>query len=492
MVLAPHPDDETLATGGLLQQAVAVGAAVRVVFVTDGDNNPWPQRAIEHRWRITAADRVRWGACRRGEALAALACLGVSADCVVFLGYPDQGLPALVRAGGEELPATLAAEITAWRPTLLVTPSAFDRHPDHSALAALLGFALARLGPDQPRFTHISYLVHARSDSYHWLHLCLRPEEQARKREAILCHATQLVLSKRRFLAFAAEVEKFIAPAELIDCDEVRGAEFSVSRPPLSGVAITTSYRAETRPEPVVCCVIPCYNVTMLCREVVREAAQYADYVIAVNDGSTDDTGETLRSVAAESDGRVSVCSFANNRGKGAALLAGFRYALRKFPFDVLITLDGDCQHRPADIPRLVQTWRNTHAALVIGERLQFKAMPLRSRFGNTLTSALLRQIYSASPRDTQSGLRALDRRFVTEVVRVIKGRRYETELSILLLALRQRRRIGTIPIPTVYLAGNRSSHFRPVADSLRIYQTLLSGCLLASKELLAMWRREK
>src|SRR5229473_1437708 len=92
MVLAPHPDDETLVTGGLLQQAVAAGAAVRVIFATDGDNNPWPQRVIERRWRITPADRARWGTRRRGEALAALTCLGVPTESAVFLGYPDQGL----------------------------------------------------------------------------------------------------------------------------------------------------------------------------------------------------------------------------------------------------------------------------------------------------------------------------------------------------------------------------------------------------------------
>jgi len=75
MVFAPHPDDETLATGGLLQQAVAAGSAVQVIFATDGDNNPWPQRAIERRWHLTPADRIRWGTRRRKEALAALSAL---------------------------------------------------------------------------------------------------------------------------------------------------------------------------------------------------------------------------------------------------------------------------------------------------------------------------------------------------------------------------------------------------------------------------------
>src|SRR5439155_18824079 len=107
------------------------------------------------------------------------------------------------------------------------------------------------------------------------------------------------------------------------------------------------------------------------------------------------------------------------------------RHALAALPFDVLVTLDGDCQHRPADIPRLVRACIDKGAALVIGERGEFEAMPLRSRLGNTLTTTLLRKLYPASPFDTQSGLRALERSFVEEVVRVVPGGRYETELQV-------------------------------------------------------------
>jgi LmbE family N-acetylglucosaminyl deacetylase len=595
MVFAPHPDDETLAAGGLLQRVIATGGAVRVIFATDGDNNPWPQRVIECRWQIKTADRARWGARRRAEALAALECLSVPVSNVRFLGYPDQGLTDLLLAGDQEPLVTLAAEIADWNPALLVTPSALDLHPDHSALAVLLRFALARLGPDQSRFTEISYLIHAcqtELSSHNWFFLQLLPEEQARKREAILCHATQLVLSKRRFLAFAQDSERFLSSAEPIGCDEhhpVRrivlegstlrlavtteawagafdtrtlhvatnnsigsGIRLSVALPEKSaevnvrdvssGTVITRarfssnrqggelllslsallsaqkvfvklerrfgffdeagwrevpiSYlnrslapRAAARPmetgsAPIVCCVIPCYNVAPLCGEVVCEAARYADHVVAINDGSTDETGEVLRTVAAESSGHVHLLSFVSNHGKGVALLEGFCYALAELAFDVLVTLDGDRQHRPTDIPRLVRAWREEHAALVIGERRQFGAMPLRSRLGNTITSALLRRIHPASPYDTQSGLRALDRSFVVEVVNVVQGGRYETELSILLLALRQQRQISTVPIPTVYVNRNSSSHFRPVADSLRIYRTLLNRRMFALSSL--------
>ena len=68
LVFAPHPDDEALGCGGLIQQAVELGAEVRVIFQTDGDNNPWPQRYVEQRWTIDASCRQRWGARRRLEA----------------------------------------------------------------------------------------------------------------------------------------------------------------------------------------------------------------------------------------------------------------------------------------------------------------------------------------------------------------------------------------------------------------------------------------
>jgi len=251
--------------------------------------------------------------------------------------------------------------------------------------------------------------------------------------------------------------------------------EFALSPllPDARGASRQTRTREGTQPR--VCGVIPCYNVATLCEEVVRGAVRYVDQVIAVDDGSTDETGVVLRRIAAESQGRVQVVSFKHNRGKGAALLAGFQAALQQTTFDVLVTLDGDRQHQPADIPRLVQKWQETCAALVVGERQSFRTMPLRSRLGNLFTGAILQRLYPGSPRDTQSGFRALARSFVEEILQRVPGQRYETELRILLLALRQGQAISTIPIVTVYLDHNRSSHFRPIVDSLRIARVLLS-----------------
>jgi len=210
---------------------------------------------------------------------------------------------------------------------------------------------------------------------------------------------------------------------------------------------------------------------------VIRTAAALAHQVIAVDDGSIDGTGRVLKALAAENGARVQVLSFERNRGKGTALLEAFRWALASFPFDLLITLDADGQHCAEDIPRFIAANREG-ADFVIGERARDESMPRRSRLGNSLTAFLVRRLYSNAPQDTQSGFRGMTHPFVEKVVRGIEGRRYETELEILLLAMEGGYRLATVPIPTIYLDRKRSSHFRPVLDSLRVGATLVGWAL--------------
>ena len=212
LVIAPHPDDESAATGGLLQHALAAGAATQVIFFTNGDNNPWAQRATELRWRIGSADRARFAIKRQEEVRAALAQLGVPESAVRFLGYPDQSTTDLLLHGNELALAKLAGEIAAWRPTILVGPSLLDLHPDHSALGALLHFALETLGEKAPVRHHVRFLVHnphLRARREGATVLPLEPEQQKRKLAALLCHRTQLVLRGSWLPAFAEAEERF-------------------------------------------------------------------------------------------------------------------------------------------------------------------------------------------------------------------------------------------------------------------------------------------
>lgn len=214
LLLAPHPDDETLAVGGLLQRAVQAGAHVRVVYVTDGENNPWAQRANERRWSIGPADRLRWGVRRRGEALAALAALGVAPECATFLGFPDQRLTDLLLAGEVRLANLIATELAGFGPTHFVLPSTQDAHPDHNALAVEAAFALDQVQSTAASPRVFSYLVHTPR-----VRLAPRPttvalttEDLVAKRRAIECHPSQLALHRGLF--------RFLTPEEQLWPDD--------------------------------------------------------------------------------------------------------------------------------------------------------------------------------------------------------------------------------------------------------------------------------
>jgi len=212
MMFAPHPDDESLAAGIFLQRAVAAGAAARVVYATDGERNCWPQRVLERKIRISHADRRRWGVRRQGEALAALRVLGVAPGEVEFLSLPDQGITDLLLKGCRRTMKRCAAVINDWQPTHLLLPSAADTHPDHSALAVLLGLVLEDFLPPQPSLMRLHYLVHGASAAFRRqaCDLPSAPAEQKAKQRAILRHITQVALSRRRFLSYARRPERFV------------------------------------------------------------------------------------------------------------------------------------------------------------------------------------------------------------------------------------------------------------------------------------------
>ena len=210
LVVAPHPDDESIGAGGLLQVAGAVGAAVRVVVLTDGDNNPWPQRWSEKRWRIGAAERARWGARRREEAHAALRVLGVAEDDVRFFGLPDLGLTDLLMRADAALMGSLRQILDEFAPTLVIMPAISDRHPDHNAANVLLRMALSTRG-DTPRL--LTFAVHGRAAAQGDLVVSLDGQRCRTKQAAILAHVTQMQFSRRRFLAFAGDQERFQSAA---------------------------------------------------------------------------------------------------------------------------------------------------------------------------------------------------------------------------------------------------------------------------------------
>lgn len=212
MVLAPHPDDESLAAGGLIQRALGYGVPVDVVFASDGENNPWPQRVLERRVWIGARQHAAWAARRRAEADAALRALGAERVGVHRLGWPDGGVTWMLLDDTAAMLDTLCGLIRQLRPTLLVLPDLVDRHPDHSAMHVLMEMAFLKL-PVDAKPACLGYVLHGRSQLGvpRRAVFALDAAELARKRAAIAAHASQTALSRGRLMRSAATTETFVA-----------------------------------------------------------------------------------------------------------------------------------------------------------------------------------------------------------------------------------------------------------------------------------------
>lgn len=255
LVLAPHPDDEALACGGLIREVLAGGGQAGVVWLTSGDGFEWDVRLVERTLRPTGAASVALGRRRMGEARRAAEILGVPPEHRFFLGYPDQGLGQLLTdahrtepyrssltltdrvpyAGtvsegapytGESLERDLRTVLDRFRPTLVLAPALRDTHPDHRATAEL---ALRVLG-DRAEADLLRYwVIHGGLEwplpkGYHptlpleppttgqglpWHRLPLTPEVLERKHQAILAHQSQMELLSRFMLAFVRTNELF-------------------------------------------------------------------------------------------------------------------------------------------------------------------------------------------------------------------------------------------------------------------------------------------
>ncbi len=208
-----------------------------------------------------------------------------------------------------------------------------------------------------------------------------------------------------------------------------------------------------------VAVVIPAFQATATIGDVVtRTRATLPDaQVIVVDDGSTDGTGEEGRGKGA------SVLTHPRNRGKGVALRTGIARACADGA-DMIVTLDGDGQHPPEEIPRLLAPLAEGRADLVLGARRRDGVMPLSRRFTNWLSATLASRIAGQRLHDAQTGFRAFTRAAVERIQPA--GDRYEYEANFLLDALRAGYRVASVEVPTIY--GPRS-HFRSWTDTWRM-----------------------
>lgn len=220
--------------------------------------------------------------------------------------------------------------------------------------------------------------------------------------------------------------------------------------------------------------LIPAYNPDERLTGLVRELADHGFATIAVvNDGSTTETAIHVFDEL-EQEKRCIVLSHALNMGKGAALKLGLDCIYSRYPqCPGVITVDADGQHCIADILNVARERLEHPDALILGTRsFDGSGIPFRSRIGNRMTRFLMRLFLGIAIGDTQTGLRAIPRRLIPELLNLASNR-YEFELEMLILAKHRGVPIRETPIRTIYLNGNESSHFNPLTDSVKIYFVL-------------------
>lgn len=218
--------------------------------------------------------------------------------------------------------------------------------------------------------------------------------------------------------------------------------------------------------------IIPAYQPAPALVELVQELLERCERVLVVDDGSADSCRETFDQI--ETLEGALVLRHETNQGKGAAMKTALAWCRKHLdePYWV-ITVDADGQHRPDDVQKLAEKIGETEDhALIMGERAFAGEVPLRSRFGNALTRVLTGLVHGLWLNDTQTGLRAFDNHLAL-AFESIPQNRYEFEMEMLIRAAQEKVRIVSIPIETVYLDENESSHFQPLYDSARIYFVL-------------------
>ena len=265
LVVAPHPDDETLGTGGLIQSALAAKAGVKVVYFTHGEHNEIASIFYKKKPLLLQSDFIGNGQIRKKEAARATAVLGLKNEDLIFLGYPDFGTlliwqkhwgnvkryrSFLTRINkvpypddfsygsgytGENIVRDFESILLSYRPTHVFVTAPFDLNSDHQAAYLFLNVALFNIrGQWEPRALYV-YLVHAHrwprpvkfsplsalspplslpggasKGKLDWVLYPLAHDQIDKKKEAILRYESQVAYEKTFLLSFARANELFL------------------------------------------------------------------------------------------------------------------------------------------------------------------------------------------------------------------------------------------------------------------------------------------
>lgn len=222
-----------------------------------------------------------------------------------------------------------------------------------------------------------------------------------------------------------------------------------------------------------VAVLIPAYNPDNKMVDFVNQLVDVFEHIVVVNDGCD----SSFDHIFAEVEDKVTVLKHEVNKGKGRALKTGFGYIHENMKELLgVVTVDADGQHTLEDTRKCCDQFIATGCKPVFGCRdfLSDTKIPPRSRFGNRLTSHLLKHFCDIKLSDTQTGLRVLPIESLANMLEV-KGERYEYEMNMIFALKNLSLGWSECSISVIYIDDNESSHFNPIKDSMRIYKVFLT-----------------
>lgn len=223
LIIAPHPDDETLGAAGAIQSALEAGARVKVLYLTDGEGNALAFLFHRRRIPLRAADFAEIGRLRRAEAASAMGVLGVGEENLIFMGYPDRGILAAWRQGAANIVRDFEEILSSFRPTRIFVTSPWDSNADHRAAYLCLSAALSRSNGGGIAPAVYLYPVHGHRPKRHpaaerrdfrWVRLPMSPEQVSKKERAVGKYESQLSYKRGFLLSFVKADELFAVSAD--------------------------------------------------------------------------------------------------------------------------------------------------------------------------------------------------------------------------------------------------------------------------------------
>ena len=213
------------------------------------------------------------------------------------------------------------------------------------------------------------------------------------------------------------------------------------------------------------CVIIPTHNECSTIARLVSQIRSLNLDIVVIDDGSTDNTA-----ACAQKEGAF-VLHNSRNQGKGKALAQGFEYLL-KHDFDAALTMDGDGQHLPQDIPQFLKKAESENAGLIIGNRMSDrKNMPFIRVMTNKFMSWIISRICRQKVLDSQCGFRLIKRPVLEKIT--LTTNKFEIESEMILEACRKGFSIASVPITSVY--QKEKSHINPFIDTIRFFRFLFT-----------------